>query len=111
MLTGKDREAARPGDAADAVCKECTDERKDKPMLGMTILRNLKQGADDKDIWDGGEILDPNNGKIYKVAAEAGRRRREARCPRLHRRAAARPHADLDPRRLTARRISLKDLP
>ena len=27
---------------ADAVCKDCTDERKDKPVLGMTIVRNVR---------------------------------------------------------------------
>ena len=50
----------------DPVCKDCTDERKDKPILGMTIIRNMKQSADDKTVYDGGEILDPNNGKVYK---------------------------------------------
>ena len=49
-----------------AVCEKCTDERKDKPVIGMTILRNLREG-DDKGVWEGGEILDPNNGKTYKT--------------------------------------------
>jgi uncharacterized protein (DUF2147 family) len=51
----------------DSKCDKCTDERKDKPVLGMTIVRNVRQNADDKGLWDGGEILDPNNGKVYKV--------------------------------------------
>lgn len=51
----------------DAKCDKCTDERKDKPVLGMTIIRNARQDADDKSIWTGGEILDPNNGKTYKT--------------------------------------------
>jgi len=51
----------------DAVCKDCTDERKDKPILGMTIIRNVKQHPDDKGLFDGGDILDPNNGKVYSV--------------------------------------------
>jgi len=51
----------------DAVCKDCSDERKDQPVLGMTILRNVKQNADDKSVFDGGDILDPNNGKVYSV--------------------------------------------
>jgi uncharacterized protein (DUF2147 family) len=49
------------------VCDKCSDDRKDKPVLGMTILRNLKQSADDKGLWDGGDVLDPNNGKLYKA--------------------------------------------
>ena len=51
----------------DAKCEKCSDDRKDKPVLGMTIVKNVKQSADDKALWDGGEILDPNNGKTYKV--------------------------------------------
>ena len=51
----------------DDVCKECTDDRKDKPVLGMTIIRNVKAHAEDKDLWEGGDILDPNNGKNYRV--------------------------------------------
>ena len=27
----------------------------------------VKQNADDKAKWDGGEILDPNNGKTYRA--------------------------------------------
>ena len=51
----------------DAKCDKCTDDRKDKPVIGMTIIRNARQDADDKTIWTGGEILDPNNGKTYKT--------------------------------------------
>lgn len=52
---------------ADSKCDKCTDDRKDKPVLGMTILRNAKHDAEDKEVWTGGEILDPNNGKTYKT--------------------------------------------
>ena len=51
----------------DSKCDKCSDERKDKPTLGMTILRNVRQDGDDKSLWDGGDILDPNNGKVYKA--------------------------------------------
>jgi uncharacterized protein (DUF2147 family) len=66
VLTGK---IEKIFDAAkqDSKCDKCTDERKDQPVLGMTILRNLKQDADDKEVWSGGEVLDPNNGKVYKT--------------------------------------------
>ncbi|MCV0438386.1 MAG: DUF2147 domain-containing protein [Hydrogenophaga sp.] len=56
-----------PTSKQDAVCDKCTDERKDKPVLGMTILRNLRQSADDKTVYDGGDIVDPNNGKVYRT--------------------------------------------
>ena len=64
-LTGK---VEKIFDAAkqDSKCDKCTDDRKDKPVLGMTILSNLKLD-DDKEAWSGGEILDPNNGKTYKA--------------------------------------------
>ena len=52
---------------ADAKCDKCSDDRKDQPIQGMTIVKGVKAHADDKGLWDGGEILDPNNGKTYKV--------------------------------------------
>ncbi len=63
----------QPGDDPAHLCKECKDERKDKPIVGMTILWGLKK---DGDGWSGGEILDPKNGKIYRAKmslAEDGR--------------------------------------
>ena len=51
----------------DAKCTLCTDERKDQPVQGMTIVRNVKAAAGDDNLWDGGEILDPNDGKTYKL--------------------------------------------
>jgi len=50
----------------DARCDKCTDSRKDQPVTGMTILEGVKKNADEA-WWDGGSILDPNNGKTYKV--------------------------------------------
>ena len=51
----------------DAKCDKCADDRKDKPVLGMTIIRNVRQDADDKALWGGGEILDPAKGSTYKT--------------------------------------------
>ena len=50
----------------DAKCDKCSDARKDQPVLGMTIITGVRAGSD-KTLWEGGEILDPNNGKTYKV--------------------------------------------
>jgi uncharacterized protein (DUF2147 family) len=52
---------------AELRCEKCSDDRKDQPVMGMTIIRGVKARADDKGLWDGGEILDPNEGKTYKV--------------------------------------------
>ena len=50
----------------DSKCDKCTDSRKDQPVLGMTILEGVKKDGEDNS-WSGGTILDPNNGKVYKV--------------------------------------------
>ena len=50
----------------DEKCVECKDERKDQPIQGMEILRGLKK-AEGKDVWEGGNVLDPNNGKVYRA--------------------------------------------
>lgn len=50
-------------DKPDARCDRCTDERKDQPVQGMTIVTGMKREGD---LWDGGSILDPNNGKVYR---------------------------------------------
>ncbi|CAB3771311.1 DUF2147 domain-containing protein [Paraburkholderia solisilvae] len=44
-------------------CTACTDARKDQPVIGMTIINDMKK---DGDVWDGGQILDPGNGKVYR---------------------------------------------
>lgn len=67
VYSGRVDKLLDPATPADAVCKACTDERKDKPIAGMAILRNVRQSAVDPTVFDGGEILDPNNGKVYKV--------------------------------------------
>ncbi|WP_269630112.1 DUF2147 domain-containing protein [Pelomonas sp. BJYL3] len=51
----------------DSKCDLCKDDRKDKPVLGLQIIRGVKHDADDKALWTGGEILDPNNGKTYRT--------------------------------------------
>jgi uncharacterized protein (DUF2147 family) len=56
----------------DTVCDKCTDDRKDKPIVGMTLIKGVKHSESDADRWDGGEILDPNNGKTYKVRLTPG---------------------------------------
>ena len=65
-------------DRADARCDLCTDDRKGRPVLGMTIIEGMKR---DRDHWDGGHILDPNNGKVYRSRLKLtdGGRRLEVR--------------------------------
>ncbi len=50
----------------DAVCDECKDDRKGKPMLGLEIIRGAKK-AEGKDVWEDGSIIDPDTGTVYKL--------------------------------------------
>ncbi len=43
-------------------CEKCEGARHDQPVLGMTILTGIHR---DGDHFGGGEILDPDNGKVY----------------------------------------------
>ncbi len=45
-----------------ALCAKCTDDRKDKPILGLEIIRGLKE---DDGEWEDGTVIDPENGKTY----------------------------------------------
>jgi len=67
IFSGKVEKVIDPDSPKDALCKDCSDDRKDKPVIGLTIIRNVKASADDKSVFDGGDILDPDNGKVYKV--------------------------------------------
>jgi uncharacterized protein (DUF2147 family) len=54
-------------DPADAtkVCVPCKDDRKDRPVIGLNIIRGLRR---DGDQWSGGEILDPETGSVYRCS-------------------------------------------
>ena len=45
------------------LCTQCTDTRKNQPIIGMTVIDGMHV---DGEIYTGGRILDPDNGKIYK---------------------------------------------
>jgi uncharacterized protein (DUF2147 family) len=63
-LQGKVLQVLQSDEGPHPVCKECDGDRKDKPVEGMVIMWGVKQDGDE---WDGGKILDPKNGKVYKV--------------------------------------------
>lgn len=44
-------------------CTQCKGEKKDAPMLGLVIVERMKLG--EKGRWEGGTILDPDNGKTF----------------------------------------------
>lgn len=53
-----------PDEDQNPICSDCLDDRKDKPALGMEIVRNMVQ-EDGELEWEDGTICDPKNGKVY----------------------------------------------
>jgi len=64
VLTGVVEKALAP--SSEPNCDKCSDERKGKPKLGMEIIRGATQ-TPGKEVWEGGKILDPENGKEYTL--------------------------------------------
>lgn len=45
------------------LCKECSGEDANKPILGMIVIKGLTQDGKE---YNSGKILDPKNGKLYQ---------------------------------------------
>lgn len=46
-------------------CGRCDDDRRGQPFVGLEFLRGLRP---DGDIWDGGTVLDPDTGRVYRAS-------------------------------------------
>lgn len=66
VLQGTVQKVLRKGAAPDAKCTKCRDALKDQPIVGLPIIQEARK-ADGKDVWEGGKILDPENGKFYTL--------------------------------------------
>jgi uncharacterized protein (DUF2147 family) len=66
VLSGKVTKLLRKDMDQKALCDKCTDDRKDKQIIGLEIIRGAKK-AEGKDVWEEGKILDPENGKNYTL--------------------------------------------
>lgn len=67
VLSGRVMKSLRNDPNAKKTCDECSDDRKGQAIVGMEIIRGLKQEGTDN-LWaGGGKILDPENGKDYTV--------------------------------------------
>ncbi|HOY69652.1 MAG TPA: DUF2147 domain-containing protein [Methylotenera sp.] len=67
-------EKGLPTDKEDKFCSLCKGERKDKKLIGMTVIKNVKANGDS---YEGSEILDPFSGNTYRVKLtlkEAGKK-------------------------------------
>ncbi|MFA9218712.1 MAG: DUF2147 domain-containing protein [Sphingomonadaceae bacterium] len=52
-----------PSEDQNPKCEKCEGTRKDQPVIGLVIMSGLKKDGSD---YTGGEILDPDNGKVYR---------------------------------------------
>jgi uncharacterized protein (DUF2147 family) len=68
-LEGKVTQVLQSDDGPHPICKKCDGDRHNQPVEGMTILWGMTR---DGDAWDGGHILDPHNGKVYKCKFSLG---------------------------------------
>ena len=67
IFTGRIERSLLPTPAgAVLLCTLCPDDRKDKPLIGLDIIRNIKLSSDAQ-AWDSGDILDPDKGKVFKL--------------------------------------------
>lgn len=51
-----------PNEDQDPVCDKCEDDRKNKKIIGMEIIRDMKKSGSE---WKEGTIMDPKKGTVY----------------------------------------------
>jgi uncharacterized protein (DUF2147 family) len=50
------------------ICELCKGDKKNQPIEGLEIFWNMEHDKGNK--WEGGKILDPENGKVYGCKLE-----------------------------------------
>lgn len=62
QIYGKIETSFDPKEARD-ICDKCSDERKNKPVVGLVVMRRMvRKGRE----YSGGDILDPDTGWVYR---------------------------------------------
>jgi uncharacterized protein (DUF2147 family) len=64
VIKGRVEKLLRKDADQNAKCEKCSDDRKNQAVLGLEIIRGAKK-AGGTNVWEDGEILDPENGKTY----------------------------------------------
>jgi uncharacterized protein (DUF2147 family) len=65
-LNGKVERSLQASPSPEPNCNLCTDDRKGQAKIGLEIIRDAKKSGAET-LWEGGTILDPENGKTYKL--------------------------------------------
>jgi uncharacterized protein (DUF2147 family) len=63
-LSGRVLQVLNSDKGPNPLCDACKGDKHNKPVTGMVIAWGLRHEGK---TWDGGKILDPNNGKVYSA--------------------------------------------
>jgi len=66
VVSGRIEKLLRKGADQAVRCHDCDGDRKNQPVIGLEIVRGARKVVG-KDVWEGGKILDPENGHEYAL--------------------------------------------